>query len=169
MIERRTADEIYIEGVGEVRRLTERQQYKAFRRDRKNGMKRAWAFACGRTLAEFNRLSPEQQAAVGRAYRALTDDRARMSPSATETAPAKAEPWPRFQKGIHRSDEEKIRIGLILIGVKQRVPRGTFGPRLDEMEIPRSFAQACMQLARKATGDSEDVSSVYCSAVLSSP
>lgn len=75
-IERRASDEFYIEGVGEVRRLTERQQYKAFKRGGRDAYRRAWAFSCGRTLKEFNRLSAEQQEAIARAYRMLTDDRA---------------------------------------------------------------------------------------------
>lgn len=65
-------EEIYIEGVGEVRIPTLHQQVKAFKQ-RRDGYTRLLAYACGRTLAEFKRLPAELQQAVARAYRTLAD------------------------------------------------------------------------------------------------
>ena len=143
-MEHRTVEEIEVEGVGAVRVPNSHQQAKAFKR-RKDGHRRILAYSCGRTLAEFNRLPAALQDAVHRAYRQLID----AQDPAYAARPKSAPGTPVFDKGRHRTDEEKIAIGRGLIRVKENLPAGYFGPWLDEAGIPRATAQVCMRMARE--------------------
>lgn len=96
------------------------------------------------TIQQFKLLSLEKRQEVWAAYLTLT------SPTNVGTMAAREnEPPAGFQKGIHRTAEEKATIGRKLLEMKASLPRGHFGPWLDQQGIP-SFANDAIRLARAA-------------------
>jgi DUF3102 family protein len=101
------------------------------------------ALGCGMTVRQFNKLPPDKQAEVHRAYVAL------MSPS-NSYRPASEPTEPRAVPGGHLSIDQKVAIGRRLLQVKASLPSGHFGPWLDKQAgLSRGMASQCMALARQ--------------------
>lgn len=58
-----------------------------------------------------------------------------------------------FRRGAHRTREEKIEIGRMLIAKKAELPWGHFGPWLRQSGFSESMARGCMRLAKSADGN----------------
>lgn len=55
-----------------------------------------------------------------------------------------------FRRGAHRTREEKVEIGRMLIAKKAELPHGHFGPWLKQSGLSEGTARDCMALARRA-------------------
>ena len=135
--------EIEIEGVGTYRlpNIWEQDRIKRMR-PRSRQLEARLALPLGMTVAQFRRLPQQAREAVRRAYLSLT---APPEPSRLQGRP---EPCLRLAKGVHRTDEEKAAIGRYLLEVKAGLPRGHFGPWLDDHNVSKSLAHEAMKLAR---------------------
>ncbi|MBZ9603950.1 DUF3102 domain-containing protein [Phyllobacterium chamaecytisi] len=140
--------EIEIEDVGTYRLPNMWQTRRLSRMPRHNRRIAPLAMGLGLSYQQFRGLTPEQQEATQRAYMALT-------------SPANIDPieQPRdanvrtvaFRPRIHRTDEEKVEIGQYLLQVKKSLPRGHFGPWVEnEAGISSATARLCMRLAKEA-------------------
>ncbi|MBM2715324.1 DUF3102 domain-containing protein [Mesorhizobium caraganae] len=148
MLARTPFTEVEIEGVGTYRLPN---QWQSQRLGRLRGEKRhtaVLAIGCGMTVRQFNKLLPDKQQEVHKAYLAL------MSPS--NVVPP-ADPEPADTRAIprgHLSIDQKIAIGRWLLRNKASLPHGHFGPWLDKQEgLSRGMASQCMRLA---TGGRQD-------------
>jgi hypothetical protein len=141
MLARTPFTEVEIEDVG-VYRLP--NMWQAHRINRLRGDDRhtaVLALGCGMTVRQFNKLPPQKQAEVHRAYLAL------MSPSNMHR-PASEPTEPRAVPGGHISVDQKLAIGWRLLQATASLPRGHFGPWLDKQQgLSRGMALQCMALA----------------------
>ncbi|TPK42642.1 MULTISPECIES: hypothetical protein [unclassified Mesorhizobium] len=136
--------EIEVEGVGTYRLPNAWQSSRIGRMRSADRSVARLAFGCGMTVPQFRKLPQDRQQAVWQAYLALmSPTNAGGVPSSNDNEPAAT----RFRKGIHRSTGEKIAIGRRLIAVKTSLPRGHFGPWLEEKGIPAQFAHMVMKMA----------------------
>jgi hypothetical protein len=132
-----------------VRDLNAWQWMRVKRARRRGGHDVELAAAAGLTTQQFKKLPAEKRELIRQAYLKITE------PGACEPErPMPANTGPVFQKGRHRSIEEKTAIGAYLIRKKAELPRGHFGPWLDRAGMPASAAQECLRLAREGSRSS---------------
>jgi hypothetical protein len=138
--------EIEVEGVGTYR-LPNDWQYR--RLGRMRGEKRhtaVLAFGCGMTVRQFAKLPLDRQQAVHRAYVEL------MSPPEPEPADNDAVALP----GGRWSTELKVRVGCWLMHMKTTLPRGHFGPWVEQQPgLSRGMALQCMALAKASAPEGD--------------
>lgn len=139
-----TIDAIDVDGIGLVRLPNDWQQSRINRLRGADRHIASLAASAGMSIRQFKELSPDLKQAVWEAYKAL------MCPSNMDRFAPPQEPGPMFQRGIHRGIAEKVAIGRELIAIKAKLPKGHFGPWVEESGLSRSMAMDCMALAREA-------------------
>ncbi|AWI58631.1 DUF3102 domain-containing protein [Sinorhizobium fredii] len=138
--------EIEVEGVGTIRHLNMWQIGAMRKCQGANRYIAPFAFSAGMTVRQFKTLTPELQEAVRQAYHRLTSP-ANMVPSPEAQAQQQARRLPR--PGEHVSKERMIELGRELLEIKARLPRGHFGPWVEEKSgITYSQAQRFMRAAK---------------------
>ena len=137
--------EIEVEGVG-IMRLPNMYQYERIRA-MAPGHNRAIApaaFGLGMTIRQFKRLPVEKQREAIQAYYKLTE------PPIPEVRPEDARR--RIPRKNERVPEERmIELGRELLEIKAKLPRGHFGPWIEEKSgISYCAAMRFMRAAKKA-------------------
>lgn len=126
--------EIEVEGVGVMRHCNDWQVSRIKRMPNRRNRSFAWvAFGLGMTLQQFKSLTIEQQRAAFDAHAQLTSSCSIASDKPpVSTAPQR---WQRL------SLEQQVSIGLKLLEVKSRLPRGHFMQWI-EVNSGMSYTQA---------------------------
>lgn len=110
------------------------------------------AFGCGMTVRQFRKLPADRQEAVRRAYFEL------LSPTDRRICPTAADDATPTRFGARLSESQKLKIGRLLIEAKASLPRGHFGPWVEQKGLSRSMASQCMALAKEGRHDTRGTS-----------